>query len=312
MILWLGDPAVPNDPAVFDALSSVLTTVWEGRHQLMVPDEDVILRSRWCTEDLVHRRQRELAEHLRHAVDDAITLDRALDPVRAPERPHVRIMAETGPHGTLHWQLSPADARTWAHSPLELVLENDDDIILLRLAASVYQQDWLEAALAKGWMRCSGKGGKDEVRKYVDRASVLDRLFVFIDSDRATRDGPPGGSSTASTTQQRVETACRARPCSPCHLTAAREMENYIPDRLIKPRATTTRHKEAKDFATTWLAASEEQRRYLKLKGDKGFGDQWIKPIFQSLLTESVTREELESTAGSELCDILSSLKEHL
>lgn len=37
MILWLGDPAVPNDPAVFDALSSVLTTVWEGRHHRKIP-----------------------------------------------------------------------------------------------------------------------------------------------------------------------------------------------------------------------------------------------------------------------------------
>lgn len=309
MIVYFPDSAVFHDSAAFGLVRRVVQSWEEGQHRLHVVDADGLLSSPFWKNEVPESQRAELSTFLTALLDDVANTRRAVDLGARPVAPHVEIRQHAMPvDGSCLWSLSPEDAARWVRESLVLLLENDDDFVLLKAVARVYGETWLADAVSNGWLRINGRGGNDQVRKTLERAGAFDRLFVFVDSDREV-----AGATVKQNPQGLIVARCaELRPPVPCFLTAARECENYIPDRFIDQAGARTTAEPARTFYQRWRAATPEERRHLKLKKG-GFGDQWIKPIFQGLdKVPDLASADFDGCGGAELRDILRAIQEYL
>lgn len=120
------------------------------------------------------------------------------------------------------FDLAPADLGAWSERPLSVLLENDSDWLLVRLAARLDEdpEKRLDTAITHGWIVAEGRGGTGELLKAAASRDLRRRIAV-IDSDRDSWDDPPRK-------QKQSERAADSGQVAIFTL-RGRELENYLP-----------------------------------------------------------------------------------
>lgn len=235
--------------------------------------------------------------------------DRDMEPGSVPARPFAWLAtsapaADDRPAHCM-FVLRPEDAGEWAEQPLRLLLENERDWLLLECMAQAFGASAVEDAYLHGWLRPDGRGGGGEVLVAVRARRRLERLFVFVDSDRTAHDKPPAETTSA------IVDECATEPRVPCHITQRREKENYIPLQLLSDLAHSGKKRRGRAFRQKlqeWLALDEQERHHDDVRSR--FGD--------ALTDEALTAmrrcrpEWLRDAGGAEMRDTLVLIEEHL
>ena len=215
-----------GDEATYRSLRRLIDEAVQGRHELDVGDPDAF----WAS-DFV---QRKLAPGDREDFERVVgQVQWAAPSGRVCARIQARATARREARG---YDLPAHEAGSWAGRPLQVILENDVDHLLVHLAARVTPDPAgarLRLALKQGWLTWAGVGGAGEIPKRVRGAAIADRLFALFDSDRDEWYGPKAKKA------ENAIKACREQAL-PSHCLAGRELENYLPSWLFED---ASRHK---------------------------------------------------------------------
>lgn len=306
-----------DDPGVFDSgnlehyreLRRLMLRAAEGQHILALADADAVRSSDFFARAASPMDVEEWSELIERTAFAADAEDRDTEPGRAPSRPFALLAAGAPVAGDrpAHcvFVLRPADAGEWAEQPLRLLLENERDGLLLECMAQAFGASTVEDAYLRGWLRPDGRGGGGEVLVAVRARRRLERLFVFVDSDRTADGGPPGATTAA------IVDECATEPRVPCHVTQRREKENYIPSRLLGALAQVARKRRGRTFRQKleeWLALTEEERHHDDVRSR--FGDALTDEALNAM--RGCRPEWLRDAGGAEMRDMLARIEEYL
>lgn len=216
-----------GDREVYAQLRRLFERASQGQHELDLPDPGQVLASEFM--------QVACAEMDRPTWEELLlwTPTGAFDPAEEPRRYAIVTRDDRARGGRVAFVVTPEDAGRWAEQPLQVLLENTRDSVLVRLAARVTTSPRLQRALDEGWLKPDGCGGTGEVHNRVKDATLMDRLFVLIDSDREEPNGAPSGKAS--------------KICEGCgnagvevYVLRRRELENYVPEvfwqELVPPK----------------------------------------------------------------------------
>lgn len=308
MRVYFVEPAVFDDPGAFDDLGRLFFRFRLGQHEPRFADADLFLDSAFFAEGLpthAHALTRELVERLVYL---PLMTDRAADPLQntRPSAPHVEVRAQPGAaERACLRSLTPADAARWCEGALVVLLENDADAALLRGAARAYRRSRVLDAEARRppWLVFDGRGGHGEVRKKVEAAHLLDRVFAIVDGDDPENPVRQGD-------HERLRNACAARePAAPHHIWRRRNIEGYLPLPYLRRRAG----RNPTHLAT--LDALESLGEALAGHDLKtSFSKRWRAAAIEACDTEPppFSAAELDDHAGDELRQILNRIEEWL
>jgi len=276
-----------GDEATYRSLRRLIDEAVQGRHQLDVGDPDAF----WAS-DFVQRRlapgDREDFERVVGQVQWAAPSHRVCARIQASAK------ARRDAGG---YELPAHEAGVWAGRPLQVILENDVDHLLVHLAARVTPDPAgarLRLALKEGWLTWAGVGGAGEIPKRVRGAAVAERLFALFDSDRDEWRGPKAKKATKA-----IE-ACRD-PAFPAHCLAGRELENYLPSWLFEDAGSHKARGGRKiDKAPLLFRKLRDELALNEGQWKKQFGEQAVREALD-LLSRRATRPVTPATLRDNL-----------
>lgn len=312
----------------------LLERVAEGKHEVVYGfiDFEPLFASELYQLHLSPYEQNQLRESVERLAVASLVQDRTSPPPPIGQRPagfHAQLVADRtaappAPHDCL-WTLTHDDVGDWADRPLQVVLENSADFVLLagfvRVAAQAGQHQRLSQAIERHWLVPFHAGGCGEIINQIDRIRVKDphtaRLFVLMDSDHDLH--AIGPSDTAQSTVDH----CKHHKIK-CLVTARHEVENYIPQCLLQKKIETCGGREkarskALDkllrcagtplsapltYVRLWhhhLGLSSQQRHRDDLKAR--FGERWMQEALQMLTDEHelTNLQQFDAEAQAEL-----------
>lgn len=294
-----------GDDACYRELRRLMLRVAQGQHLLVLADVDRLLHSDFLARAAAPMDVEEWREMIERSAFAADIDEREAEPGAPPTRPFALLCAEASSSRTAAFVLRPLEVGAWAEQPLRLLLENDRDWLLLESMARAFTVSQVEDAFLRGWLLRDGRGGAGEVLTALRARARLDRLFAFVDSDRAS----PGALPAATATD--IERECARAPVVPCHLTERREKENYIPRRLLAKRAHAVRRRRGQAFRARlaeWGRLSVEERHYDDVRAR--FGDAVTDAALNDMRACDVTW--LREAGEPEMRDVLRSLEDWL
>ncbi|WP_181197656.1 hypothetical protein [Enhygromyxa salina] len=212
---------------------ALLQATGNGRHVLAIADALVERVRALLIEGTRGGFRRRLEEALDRALAERDSHDRTVPPGARPLFPHAEVALAPGPSEHCVFTVPPERAQDWLHEPLLLITENDIDGELVVAGARGLDREVVLAAMsrAKEWLRVNGRGGTGEIPPRLCRSHPLERLFVLIDSDRDTWEGP------ISKKAEEIRVLCKNEGI-PCHVLRRREAENHLPLSSIHESAT--------------------------------------------------------------------------
>ncbi|MDC0744164.1 hypothetical protein [Polyangium mundeleinium] len=212
-----------RDERIYEQLRRLFDRAYRTQHEIDIDDPEAILDSDF----MVQACAPMLRERLRQRWEEFLQRSPA-DPFAPANKPGMCAVVSGEPlldKPEIAFVLAPEEVGIWAEQSLDVLLENDKDSILVRLAIRVSKSPKLQSALEQKWIQPRGCGGSGEVKNAVDRVSGSERSFVIIDSDR---DEPEDGPSK---TARKIKESCDAKKI-PIHILARRELENYVPSSI--------------------------------------------------------------------------------
>jgi len=321
----LDDPSVLACDGAGELVVALLQATGDGRHILAIADALVERVRTLLSEETGGALQRRLKEALERALAERDVLDRTVPPGTRPSFPHAEIALphNSSPNEHCVFRVPPERARAWLHEPLFLITENDVDGALVSAAARGLGRDVVSEAMSqpREWIRVNGRGGTGEIPPRLRRSHPLERLFVLVDSDRDTWEGP------ASKKAEEIRRLCEEFGI-PCHVLLRREAENHLPLSVIRESAPhqgrasrqlirgaqTLEHEEHKDPEARWVLALDSFFAKQKPKSPAHrWGSRRCKRWLRGLLFDlGEGRAELDNEALDHLTNLLDELERWL
>jgi hypothetical protein len=314
--IFCADMAIFDHPESdsYDQLRRLFLRAAQGQHEIVLGDVDGLLESDFFEQAVAPMDRREWQELIRNTAFAPDAIDPTVDPVAPPERLHAHLGRDRVPaNPPCIFSLTPKDTGEWAEQPLRILLENDRDWRLLEAAARALERSVVENAYLSRWLVVDGRGGGGEVLNKVRARGLNERLFAFVDSDKT------GPQAKISATAKKIAEECSEKPLVPFRFTEKREVENYLPRKVlesaIKPKrlrkkrqSTGKTHLEA---FSEWVKLSSQARDFDDLKAR--FGKDLTEDALESMRDSTrCTPEDLVALAGEELRKILDLIEEHL
>lgn len=297
------------DPAAFEhngraerlQLQRLLMRVRLGQHTLLLADVDAFLASEFFNVAVAQADRVEVAELLTRQRPELA--DRSEDPAALPSGPYAELsqisVTPCRRVGAITvWAVDPSNAGDWAEAPVRLLLENDGDWTLFTVAARIYGRPAVVEAERNGFLRKDQRGGKDEVRKAIKSAHLLERTFALLDSDRIEVGGAVGS------TQQSSLTAAEELPQVTLFILPKREAENYVPSEVwadLVPKGTHNR--DAVRNYRRWKQLSDEEKDVADLEAYFPTAKRQVSRMNSAHLVPNI--QTLESRAGRDLANLL-------
>ena len=288
MRVVLGDASVFScgDESTYRSLRRLLEVAAEERHWCDPFDPDVVLASDFARQMMGGQSDRELLQRvLGQAMFAATAGDSVVTEVvyDAPPRRHER-----------GFQVPARDVGEWASQPLKVLMENQSDAILLKLAVAARRResDSIPDALQNGHIVVAGCGGTGELAKAAENCRPVDRVLVVCDSDRDAWTDPPAKKPES------IKVHCDGAHI-PVHCLRGREKENYFP--LWSLQITERRDQRP---AKVSARAAKKALMYQGLadhvirdrtRWDKNFGAEQVDTVLGELKKKSKTPLPLRS-----------------
>lgn len=209
-----------GDESTYRSLRRLFEVAAEERHWCDPFDPDAVLASDFARQMMEGEKDRELLQRvLGQAMFAATAGDSVVTEVvyDAPHRRHQR-----------GFQVPARDVGEWASQPMKVLMENQSDAILLKLAVAARRGESgsIPAALQNGHIVVAGCGGTGELAKAAENCRPGDRVLVVCDSDRDAWTDPPAKKPAS------IKAHCDGAHI-PVHCLRGREKENYFPLRAL-------------------------------------------------------------------------------
>lgn len=231
MRIHLDDPDVLEGDTAAELVIALLWSIGDGRHVFAVADRLLERVRTLLTDATTGSFRRRLEEALDRAVAERDSVDRTVVPGKRPPFPHAEVARTSNAIEHCVFTIPPERVKDWLHEPLFLLTENDIDAELVIAASRGLGRDVLLAAMEREWVRVNGRGGTGEIPPRLHRSHPLERLFVLVDSDRNTWEGP------IAVKAEEIRGLCESAGI-PCHVLRRREAENHLPLALLNSSAT--------------------------------------------------------------------------
>jgi len=287
-----------NERKWYKQLSRLFVRVAMGQHLLCIDgDPDEIIKSDFFDQAVAPMDRVEWEELIRRSLYAIDTLYPEND-CMACEEPKA-ILSLSVENKTKH--LTPNNVGEWAEQPLTLFLENADDWQLFEGFVCAFERDKIQQSLEQKWLKIDGRGGKGEVLKSVQRIQKYERIIVFLDSDRTPQ------LESESDVAKKTEQECQAK-FQPCHISSKREIENYIPDFIIKEYYT----RSSNDRFQKWNSLSDQEKDFADYKKEL-----FTKKICKTFMdtcqkAEPTDRDKFELRVKTEILNFLDLLEKYL
>jgi hypothetical protein len=253
-----------SEPELRRELERLLFRVRLGQHDLILDDLEGFFASSFFAQAIAIASQLEVRELLER--QDPALGDRGVDPATRAPGPRAELVSIAVKERTCRrdgeypvWEIDASTAGSWSEAPLRLLLENDGDWHLVEAAARVYSRPKVISAMEKKFLHKDQRGGKDEVMNAVKSCRREERVFVFMDSDRKTVDGPEDN------TQRKVRRLARRRPNVLPFIMAKREIENYIPDSVWRHSTEGANEAKVKKHRA-WRRLSDSEKDFVDME----------------------------------------------
>lgn len=253
----LHESALNGDDNVLSLIDRLVDRVADEVHRIELPDVDRLQSSRWYRDARPTRRK-------------VMTTAVAVPPTASsPPGLHAKRL-----------EVSNADeaavADKLAHTPLTVLVENREadgillDILVEELGSSQLRMLWVQGQqVTPPAMNIETAGGLGEMPQNINRA-ISDsanagrplRFFVLCDSDKRW---PNDVDQSSSKSIKKLRTLC-ADESIPLHVLRKRNVENYIPDSVIKAERKNTQDPALSSGFDALLRLSSPQRDYFPLK----------------------------------------------
>lgn len=235
-----------SDVTSYRQIRRLLERVAEGKHELVYGflDFEPFFESDLFLNHLSSYEQNQLREAFERLANSRLVEDPTASPMPIGQRPagfHAELvgkrLASAMASDDCLWTLTPLDVGDWADRPLEIILENMADFVLLKCFARVSSQsgrhERLSLAIARGWFSPFHAGGCGEIIKHIDdflkKHNHVARLIVLMDSDHDLH------TQSQSKTATDTKTHCDGHKIK-CLVTQRHEIENYIPICLLQKK----------------------------------------------------------------------------
>lgn len=249
-------PTAMNGPeSVLNELDAILLRVENDVHEMEVPPADQLEQSPWYQSSRPDRRK---------TLQQIAT--QSLYRGNRTKGPHLR-------HTDVQDAASAIRAKNLAHSPLRVLVENDDSdralvaaaLTKFASAATVKLCFGAPSKLAPAAFEVESRGGHGNLptlisKRLAEAASqgCPPRLVVVTDSD-----GEWVGDVKPYAQKIRNQCAQAAIPCPPLH---KRNAENYIPDAVWRAWSAEREHTSARPAVDALLKLSREQRDHVRIE----------------------------------------------
>lgn len=293
-----------NERKWYKQLSRLFVRVAMGQHLLCIDgDPDEIIKSDFFDQAVAPMDRVEWEELIRRSLYAIDTLYPENDSMVC-ETPKAILSLSVGTKSEqVPWYLTPQNVGEWAEQPLTLFLENADDWQLFKGFVCAFKHDKIQQSLKQKWLKIDGRGGKGEVLKSVQRIQEYERIIVFLDSDRI----PP--LLTESDVAQNTYKLCQVK-FQPCHISSKREIENYIPDFIIKQYYNSTTVSDPR--FQNWNSLSDQEKNFTDYKKEL-FTKKICKTFMENCQNaEPTDQDKFELRVKTEVLNFLDVLDKYL
>jgi len=236
----------------FTPVSDIFSLFFKGRHRWMIPvnDDGAALQSRYC-QDSGHMGKRARELYQKSLVFAPGPGDQFLEINEIPKEPH---------------EMSPSVAADYLSQPLSIAVEDSrSDGTFLSLLATAFSKKKVKKAIDCNdiiYEHGGGSGLARRVAELAERKQCPPRLFVLSDSDRLGPGPLPQKLDSLIHTCDQHSAMLR--------ILEKREMENYIPPKLIRAWLKKQRPSELSLQRTrcldTFEGLSEQQKSFFDMK----------------------------------------------